>query len=140
MDMETLAATAKKILVVDDDPVVLKAMSLMLSAKGYQVLTAESGADAISVLGRNKPHLMLLDLDFPPDPSTPLVDGFLTLEWARRFGIAHNVPVIIVSSLDPAAYQKRAEAAGIEICLRKPVNERTLQSAIQTALARQPGA
>jgi CheY-like chemotaxis protein len=132
------ASNKKTILIVDDDRVVLKAMSLVLTNNGYLVLTAECGADAISVLGRNKPHLVLLDLDFPPDPASVLCDGFLTLEWARRFGLAFNVPVIILSSLDPAQYQKRAEADGITNCFRKPVNERALLEAIRAELGESP--
>ena len=125
---------AKKILVVDDNPIILKAMSLLLTAKGYAVLLAESGADTISILGREKPDLILLDLDFPPDPASNLIDGFLTLEWARRFGTAQDIPVIIISALEPEEYQKRAEAAGIDTCFRKPVNERQLLEAIRAEL------
>jgi CheY-like chemotaxis protein len=128
------ASNKKTILVVDDDHVVLKAMSLVLTNNGYLVLTAECGADAISILSRNKPHLVLLDLDFPPDPASALSDGFLTYEWAHRFGLAYKVPFFILSALDPAQYQKRAEADGIAACFRKPVNERDLLEAIRAEL------
>ena len=131
MEHKPPVARAKKILVVDDNPIVLKAMSLLLTSKGYTVLLAECGADTISILGREKPDLILLDLDFPPDPASNLIDGFLTLEWARRFGTAQGIPVIIVSALEPEEYQKRALAAGIDTCFRKPVNERQLLEAIR---------
>jgi CheY-like chemotaxis protein len=138
MQNEPSRAHQKSILIVDDDQVVCKAMSLLLTKNGYRVLTAECGADAISLLGRDKPDLVLLDLDFPPDPASALSDGFLTFEWARRFGIAFNVPFIILSSLDPAQYQKRAQAAGLSICFRKPVEERQLLAAIRTSLGEPP--
>lgn len=128
----------KKILVVDDNPVVLKAMSLLLTAKGYAVLTAESAEETISLLNREKADLILLDLEFPPDPASVLSDGFLALEWARRYGIARNAPVIIISSLEPEKYRKRAEAAGIAACFRKPVDEKILLEAIRAELGETP--
>ena len=134
IESKNTAPTARKILVVDDDPVILKAMSILLTGKGYRVLTAECGADAISTMGRDKPDLVLMDLDFPPDPASALSDGFLTLDWARRFGIAHHVPFIIISSLDPEQYKKRAEASGIYAMFRKPVDERKLLEAIRAEL------
>jgi len=70
MELKPPAPGAKKILVIDDNQVVLKAMHVMLRAKGYNVETAESGADAITLLRKNKPDLILLDLDFPPDVAT----------------------------------------------------------------------
>jgi CheY-like chemotaxis protein len=126
--------TARKILVVDDNAVVVKAMSLMLTNRGYEVLSAETPEETIAILGRNRPDLILLDLDFPPDPASALSDGFLTLEWARRYGIAPGIPVFIVSSLEPEKYKKRAEAAGIYTMFQKPVNERKLLEAIHAEL------
>jgi CheY-like chemotaxis protein len=67
-----------------------------------------------------------------------LSDGFLTLEWARRYGIAPGIPVFIVSSLEPEKYKKRAEAAGIHTMFRKPVDERKLLEAIRTELGDAP--
>ena len=129
---------AKKILVVDDNPVILKAMSFLLTAKGYCVLTAESAQDTITLLNRETVDLILLDLEFPPDPASVLSDGFLTLEWARHYGIVHNAPVIIISSLDPEKYRKRAEAADISACFHKPVDERKLLEAIRAELGETP--
>jgi CheY-like chemotaxis protein len=57
----------KKILIVDDSLVFLTAVSKLLQAKGYQVLTAEDGAAALSAVRREKVDLILLDINFPPD-------------------------------------------------------------------------
>ena len=129
---------AKKILVVDDNPVILKAMTLMLTAKGYSVLTTESAEETISLLGRQKVDLILLDLEFPPDPASVLTDGIMALDWARLYGTARNIPVFIISSLDPKQYVKRAEAAGITTCFRKPVDDQELLAAIRTELGELP--
>lgn len=127
--------TARKILVVDDNAVVQKAMSLLLASRGFEVLSAGSPEETLAVLGRVRPDLILLDLDFPPDPASILTDGFSTLEWARRYGIAPNgIPVFIVSALDPEEYQPRAKAAGISALFRKPVDEQQLLEAIRGKL------
>jgi CheY-like chemotaxis protein len=120
---------------------VLRAMMFMLSAKGYAVLLAETGAEAITILRKERPDLILLDLDFPPDVGNiggGLRDGFLIIDWARRMCDAEKIPVIIVSSLDPEKYKERAQAAGIPIFFRKPVDRQKLMEAIHALLGDAP--
>ena len=141
MENSPLIPGAKKILVVDDNQVVLRATQMMLKAKGYSVLLAETGAETISLLRKTKPDLILLDLDFPPDVGNiggGLRDGFLIIDWARRMCDAEKIPVIIVSSLDPEQYKTRAKAAGIPIFFRKPVDREQLLQAIRSLLGDQP--
>ena len=131
---------AKKILVVDDNPVVLKAMYFLLRNHGYEAVMAATGADTLAALRRDKPDLILLDLDLP-DPgnvSNALHDGFIIMDWARRMGSAENIPVIIVSGLAPEDYKARAAAAGITIFFRKPVDNDKLLAAIRDILLAQP--
>ena len=72
----------RKILVVDDDPVILKALTLKLDSEGYTVVKAVDGADALRVLQDEKPDLVLLDINYPPDVAhgggVPW-DGFLLM-------------------------------------------------------------
>ena len=77
----------KKILIVDDNEVILKTLSLKLTSAGYAVLTAIDGSAAVAAARRDKPDLILLDLSFPPDVAhgggVPW-DGFLIINWLRR--------------------------------------------------------
>ncbi len=134
-------AGLKRILVIDDNRVVLTAMSIMLKSKGYEVMLADSGSETITVLREGRPDLILLDLDFAPDSSgvSGFRDGFVIIEWVRRTCNAENLPVIIVSSLDPAQYKAKAQAAGIPICFQKPVDKEKLLVAIQTILGVKSG-
>src|SRR5216683_1930362 len=94
----------KKILVVDDSPVILKALSLKLTAAGYDVLTAEDGAGAVNQARREKPDLILLDISFPPDVAHGggvAWDGFLIMGWVRRMDEGRNIPIIIITGGDP---------------------------------------
>jgi CheY-like chemotaxis protein len=141
MENKVAALGAKKILIIDDDKVVLKAVSFLLGAKKYLVMTAETGAEALSILRRERPDLILLDLDFPPDIGnigSTLRDGFLILDWARRMGNAEKIPVIIVSALDPEDYMERAQAHSIPTFFRKPVDKEKLLEAVHGVLADAP--
>src|SRR5258708_5989267 len=64
--MEELTAHAK-ILIVDDDAVIRKALTLKLESHGYAVAAAVDGADALRALRDENPDLVLLDINFPPD-------------------------------------------------------------------------
>jgi CheY-like chemotaxis protein len=142
MENTVPALGAKKILVIDDNKVVLKAMSFQLTAKGYQVRTAETGAEALGLLRNDKPDLILLDLDFPPDVGNicgTMRDGFIILDWARRMCDAERIPVIIISALDPEKYKDRAKEHGIPIFFRKPVDKDKLLEAIHVTLGDAPG-
>jgi len=139
MENKAVAPEPKKILIIDDNKVVLKAMSMLLASKGYSVMLAESGAEAVGSLRKNKPDLILLDLDFPPDVENVggvFRDGFLIIDWARRMCDAEKIPVIIISSLDPETYKTHAQAAGIPTFFRKPVDRQQLLEAIQARLGK----
>ncbi len=129
--------TPKKILVVDDNKVVVKALTLKLASSGYQVLTAADGSEAVSTARKHKPDLIILDISFPPDVAHGggvAWDGFLIMDWLRRMDEAKSIPVIIITSGDPAKYKQRALAAGAVSFFQKPVNNEELLEAIGKVL------
>src|SRR6267142_1548484 len=89
----------RKILLVDDNKIILQTTSTKLKAAGYQVLTAEDGGSAIRQVRQLQPDLILLDLNFPPDVGhgggIPW-DGLLILTWLRNNGM-HKIPVIVIT-------------------------------------------
>src|SRR5271163_3394835 len=98
----------KKILIVDDSEVVLRAIRMRLESKGYEVLTALDGAGAVSTARRESPDLILLDLSFPPDVAHGggvSWDGFVIMQWLRRLDEAKNIPIIVVTGGDPVKYK-----------------------------------
>jgi CheY-like chemotaxis protein len=132
-------ASVKTILVVDDDQVILSAVTLMLQSKGYQTLTALNGAEILATARKQKPDLILIDLSFPPDDTnigSPLHDGFFVIEWVRRSPEAGDVPIIIISGTDPAKYKTRATAAGVVACLQKPLNKDDVLAAVEKVLGK----
>jgi CheY-like chemotaxis protein len=126
----------RKILVVDDNPVVLKAFELKLKALGFQVLTASEGAGAVSTARNERPDLVVLDINFPPDVGSSGLqwDGFNIMQWMHRFQEAAEIPVIIITGGDPAKFKDRALAAGAAAFFQKPINNEEFLMAVRRIL------
>jgi CheY-like chemotaxis protein len=128
-----LSLPAQKILVVDDDPVVLKALFLALRSRGYEMFAAFDGPEAFSIARREKLDLILLDIFFPPDAaqSGNTWDAFLIIDWLRRTGVGHGIPIIVISGAEPEEFRERCVAAGAAGYFQKPVNLADLLDTIQ---------
>ena len=128
--------SAKKILVVDDNAVVVKAIQMQLIKAGFEVLVATDGSEAISAVRTQKPDLIVLDISFPADVgSTGMTwDGFLIMQWLRRLEEAKNTPIIIITGEDPAKYRPQALKLGATAFFSKPVDSGTLVEAVNRAL------
>jgi len=105
-----------KILIVDDDAVFLKALTLKLESQGYAVATGVDGADALRALRDEQPDLVLLDINFPPDIAhgggVPW-DGFLLMRWLRGIEKVGKVPIVLITADDdPGEHRDRALACG----------------------------
>jgi CheY-like chemotaxis protein len=131
---ETLAG--RKILVIDDNPVIQRALYFTLKACGYEVTAALSGPDAIACLHHNKPDLILLDIMFPADPEqgSTIWDGFNILSWLQRMGHAGDIPCIIISGANPERYRERCFKAGVKGYFSKPLPIQDLMDAIRAVL------
>jgi two-component system cell cycle response regulator len=129
--------TPKKILVVDDSLLILKVLDLKLKSAGYAVLTAPDGATAINVARQEKPDLILLDISFPPDVAHGggvRWDAFTIMAWMKRVEETARIPVIVITSSDPAQVKAKAMAAGAVAFFQKPINHDELLAAIGNAL------
>jgi CheY-like chemotaxis protein len=127
----------KKILVVDDSVVILKMMSLKLTANGYDVITAEDGGSAVSAARTESPDLILLDLSFPPDVAHGggvAWDGFLIMNWLKRLEESKRIPIVVISAGEPAKFKDRALAAGAVSYFHKPIDSDALLGVIREAL------
>ena len=129
----------QKILVVDDDLIIHGTLGIFLKSSGYQVLTALDLPQAMTVVRKEKPDLILLDFVFPPALSQgrgDMWDGLLILAMLRRMENAKRAPVILMSGADPARYGAAAAAAGITEFVHKPiVDPSKLLTAIRRALS-----
>jgi len=116
----------RKVLVVDDDPVVGKSFNRVLSDKGYIVVTAEDGYDALMKLKAEKYDVVFTDIKMPG------MDG---LEVAERVKARQPwVPVVIVTGYGSKASEERARAAGVADFLRKPLSPDMIEHSAAEAL------
>jgi len=137
MNTETAIPSGKKILVVDDDQIILKTLSIVLVSNGYQVFTATDGPGAATIVTQERPDLILLDLLFPPDAANvggALQNGFFVIEWLRRMGEAGDIPIIIISGDKSAKDKKNALATGAVGFFPKPIDRVALLAAIRATL------
>lgn len=117
-----------KILVVDDDPDLVRALRLRLRANHYDVTTASDGYSAIAQAQKERPSLIILDLGLP------VGDGFVVLERLQNSDILSGVPVIVLSARDPQANEERALKAGAAAFFQKPADNEELLSVIRGSI------
>lgn len=101
-----------KILVVDDDPDILDALTMILESQGHQVTTARSGTEALDNLRAEKPDLMILDLLMPK------MDGFAVCKELQdaRWSKYRSMPILILTSVREEASRRRYELeTGLEL-------------------------
>ena len=122
----------QKILVIEDDPVARADLQARLEANGYVVARAADAASALTVVNREHPDLILLDLGLPAG------DGCLVLERLRKIEALATIPVLIVTGRSDADTRKRVEAMGVAPVLTKPVDTEVLLAAVRAALETKP--
>jgi len=134
---EAVKGNGKKVLIVDDSQIILKTLSNRLRAEGYEVLTASEGSKAVSTVRQERPDLILLDINFPPDVGSGggvSWDGFLILNWLRRMDEAVNTPVIVITGEDPNKHKNRCVAAGVSGLYQKPIDCDALVASMRSLL------
>jgi len=127
----------QKILIVDDNPVILKTLSMKLASAGYRAISALDGSEAISATRKEKPNLILLDINFPKDLGVAW-DGFKLIAWLQRMEEAASTPIIVISGGDVAKFQNRALEAGAIAYFQKPIDHVKLIELIKKTLAENP--
>jgi CheY-like chemotaxis protein len=136
MNPEPAVPTLVKILVIDDNPIIQRTVYFALRDRGYKVFLAGAIADALNLVRKEKPDLILLDINFPPDASAASVrDGFWALDWMNRMDEVKGVPVIIISGDEPEKSEPRALAAGAAAYFHKPIDKEKLAGKISELLA-----
>ena len=138
MNREVAAGVPRKILVVDDNEIILQTMALKLRHAGYQPLLALDGLEAVAQARQTAPDLILLDINFPPDVYGEAWDGFHVLEWLRRLDNARQTPIIMISSSQTELDRERAGRSGVLAFFPKPIDHADLLNVIRDTLELAP--
>jgi len=117
----------RKVLVVDDDPIVSKSFNRVLARKGYLVVSAGNGLEALSKVAHEDFDAVFTDIKMP---------GMSGIEVAERMQAKRPwTPVLIITGYGSAEHEARAEAAGVRGFLRKPLSPEMIESSLAAALA-----
>jgi two-component system KDP operon response regulator KdpE len=119
------------ILVVDDEPPILRLVRAKLKVDGYEVLTASRGEEALGILEDEVPDLVVLDVMMPD------MDGFETL---RRIREHSQVPVVMLTARGSDADKLKGLQSGADDYVTKPFNPDELEARIGAVLRRTGGA
>jgi len=117
-----------KILVVDDTPHNVKLLADLLTVKGYVVVTASSGAQALEKVETEQPDLVLLDVVMPE------MSGYEVCRKIRGSRATATLPVVMVTALDPAQERVKGIEAGADDFLSKPISQQELLARVKSLL------
>ncbi|MEW6096871.1 MAG: response regulator [bacterium] len=118
----------KKVLMADDDEVILKVGKFNLEKAGYEVITAGNGGDAVEFSRRERPDLIILDV------MMPVMDGYTALLKLRGCEETKDIPVVILTAQQEEVYRKISDEMGVVDHLLKPFNPNDLVDKVSALL------
>jgi two-component system KDP operon response regulator KdpE len=116
-----------RVLIVDDEPQLLRALSIDLRGRDYEVDTATNGSTALAAAAQKQPDLVILDLGLPDFEGTEVIHGLRS--WT-------NVPIIVLSGRTDSADKIGALDRGADDYVTKPFSMEELHARIRAALRR----
>jgi CheY-like chemotaxis protein len=122
-------AMSAKILVVDDDPDILKGLAIRLESNGYVVVQATTAISAIVSVRTEDPDVIVLDLGLPD------LDGYTFMKQLKEFPATADIPVIVLTGREPQRNQERSYEIGAFDFFQKPVIDKWFLASIERALA-----
>lgn len=117
------------ILVVEDNPVNMRLLRLLLRAHGHEVLEAATGQEALAALHARLPALILLDMQLPG------MDGFSLAAMLKSDAQTRAIPVVAITAYAMKGDQERVLAAGCDAYVAKPIDDEALVQVIDDCLA-----
>ncbi len=128
---KSFSATAKPLplaLVVDDSLSARRALAQSVQDIGFNVRMAKDGLEAIAIIEKRKPDIILTDLEMPR------MNGMELTSHVRGFENTKDIPVIMVTSRTTEKHRKQATSSGVNIYLTKPFSENELSDTVHTLL------
>ena len=122
----------KKILIVDDERDIVKALMIRLQSNGYHVVGAFDGVQGLFMANKEMPDLVIIDIRMP------VGDGFSVVERLKQSNRTHRIPIIFLTGSPETNAEERAMGLGGRFYIKKPYDPEELLDAIKRALEEGP--
>ena len=121
-------ATAKTVLIVEDNELNMKLFHDLLDAHGYRILQTKDGMEALDIAREHHPDLILMDIQLPE------VSGLEVTKWLKEDDSLRSIPVVAVTAFAMKGDEERIRAAGCDGYIGKPMRYKEFLGAIATWL------
>jgi DNA-binding response OmpR family regulator len=109
-----------KVLIVDDEPSILMSLEFLMKKEGYQVYIARDGSEALDIIEREIPSIILLDIMMPN------VDGYEVCQYVKNSIRFNHIKVIFLSAKNKEADMEKGYMMGADLYVSKPFSTRSL--------------
>jgi len=120
-----------KILIVDDEPYMLRIIELSLRKGGHQLIVGRNGREAVALARQEKPRAIVMDVLMPE------MDGLQALRAVRQDPVTAAIPVIMLTARGQILTRQEAEASGASLFLTKPFSPTQLLNEVERLIAPQ---
>jgi CheY-like chemotaxis protein len=120
--------TGKRVLIVDDEVHIVHVVAIKLRNNGYEVISAENGAEAYELACKEKPDIIVSDFQMP------VMSGLELVEKLRECDETEDIPVIMLTARSFAISKEQQEDLRISSCLSKPFSPKELLGNIEDVL------
>jgi CheY-like chemotaxis protein len=117
-----------RVLIVDDERANRQLLEIMLEPEGYELVLATNGEEALAIVERHPPDLVVLDVMMPG------MNGYVVTSRIKANPATRHIPVLVLSSLDDRNSRTHGIGAGADGFLSKPVDRRELSELVRTML------
>ncbi|MEL6533774.1 MAG: response regulator [Bacteroidota bacterium] len=114
-----------KVLIVDDEPNILMSLEFLMKKGGHQVFIARDGSEAMEIIDREEPHIIVLDIMMPE------VDGYEVCSYVKNHNTLHATKVIFLTAKSKESDVEKGYALGADLYLTKPFSTRHLMDKVK---------
>jgi two-component system cell cycle response regulator DivK len=122
------APRAKRVLIVEDQPLNLKLLHDLLEAQGYEILETGDGLEAINLARDNLPDLILMDIQLPD------VSGLDVTRWLKEDARTRRIPIVAVTAFAMGGDEKKVLDSGADAYVAKPISVLSFLRTVQSFL------
>lgn len=119
----------KQVLIVEDNELNMKLFNDLLEANGYGTIQTRSGVEAVELVRRHRPDLILMDIQLPE------VSGLQVIQWLKNDEALKGIPVVAITAFAMKGDEEKIRQVGCEAYLSKPISVVKFLETVRTYLA-----